>query len=255
MTPSVISGIVFGCIFGGALAGMIVRRLLPEHHLSAESRDVVKLGMGLIATMAALVLGLLVASAKSSFDAQKSGLTQLSANIILLDRVLAHYGPETSDARALLRGTVVGSLERLWPEAGSSAGQVQPTAASESLYEKIQELTPKNESQRTLQAQAVKTGIDVAQTRWLLFSQRGTSIPTPFLVVLVFWLTIIFAQLQPVRFPQCHGGHDAARLCIVGRRRHLPDSGVGPAVCRRHSNFQRPLAGCAWAARPIAPIT
>jgi hypothetical protein len=93
-----VSCVVFACIFGGTLLGMILRSVLPEAHLSSESKDVVKLGMGLIGTMTALVLGLLIASAKSSYDAQKNGLAQLSANIIMLDRALAHYGPESKDA-------------------------------------------------------------------------------------------------------------------------------------------------------------
>src|ERR1700731_3214334 len=92
MSSIAISGIVFGCIFGGALLGMVIRALLPQHHLAADSKDLVKLGMGLIGTMSALVLGLLVASAKSSFDAQRNEVTQISANVILFDRVLARYG-------------------------------------------------------------------------------------------------------------------------------------------------------------------
>ena len=94
---------MFVCVFGGALLGMFLRSVLLKHHLSDESKDVVRLGMGLVATMAALVLGLLVASAKSSFDAQKSGMDQLSANLILLDSTLARYGPEAQDCRDLLR--------------------------------------------------------------------------------------------------------------------------------------------------------
>src|SRR5271166_7200140 len=99
MSSLAISGIIFACVFGGTLLGMILRAVLPDQHLSPESKDVVKLGMGLIGTMTALVLGLLIASAKSSFDAQRSGLNQLSANCILLDRALAHYGPESKDVR------------------------------------------------------------------------------------------------------------------------------------------------------------
>src|SRR5215468_3034950 len=111
MSPMAISWIVFGVIFGGALLGMTLRRLLPEHHLSQDSKDVVKLGMGLIGTIAALVLGLLVASAKSSFDTQRNGLAQLSANAVLLDRILAHYGPETKECREQLRDTVAAMID------------------------------------------------------------------------------------------------------------------------------------------------
>src|SRR5271166_571106 len=103
MSSLTISGIVLACIFGGAVIGMILRAILPDKHLSAESRGLVTLGMGLIGTMTALVLGLLIASAKSSYDAQRNGLSQMSGNIIFLDRTLARYGPETKDAREMLR--------------------------------------------------------------------------------------------------------------------------------------------------------
>jgi hypothetical protein len=191
-----ISWIVFGVLVGGALVGMMLRAVLPEHHLSQDSKDVVKLGMGLIGTMAALVLGLLVASAKSSFDAQRNGLAQLSANLMLLDRILAHYGPEAKECRAQLRETVTTLLDQLWPENRGQGGQVEPTATSESLYERIQDLSPSNDSQRTLQSMALKTGVDVAQTRWLLSAQKGSAIPVPFLVVLVFWLAVLFASFS-----------------------------------------------------------
>jgi len=106
--------IVLACVFGAALLGIFLRAVLPEQHLSADSKDTVRLGMGMVATMAALVLGLLVASAKNFYDTQNSDLTQLSANVILLDRVLAHYGPETKEARDLLRGAVTRSLDLIW---------------------------------------------------------------------------------------------------------------------------------------------
>jgi len=189
-----ISGIVFACVFGGALLGMFLRAVLPAQHLSPESQDVVKLGMGLIATMAALVLGLLIASTKSAYDSQSSELTQIAANIILLDRVLAHYGPETQDARELVRRFVVGALERMWPESRSRPVQLAPTIGSESPYDKIVQLSPQHDAQRALQSQAIQISTDIAHTRWLLIEQRGSSIAIPFLVVLVFWLTVLFVS-------------------------------------------------------------
>jgi len=200
MSPLAISGIVFACVFGGTLLGMFLRAVLPEQHLSNESKDVVKLGMGLIGTMTALVLGLMIASAKSSFDAQRTGLGQLSANIILLDRVLAHYGPESKDARDMLRASVADMLERTWPgenpASGKTEAQTRTEGRYEGLYEKIQELAPKNDAQRGLQAEALKLGIDMSQTRWSLFAQRGSSIPIPFLVVMVAWLALLFASFS-----------------------------------------------------------
>jgi hypothetical protein len=129
-----------------------MRALLPEEHLSAESKDVVKLGMGLIGTMTALVLGLLIASAKSSFDTQRNGLAQLAANVIMLDRCLAHYGTESKDAREMLRASVADMLQKTWPEEYSASGRTEMRSDTEGRYEglieKLQELTPKNEVQR-----------------------------------------------------------------------------------------------------------
>jgi hypothetical protein len=192
MSSLAVSGIVFVCVFAGALLGVFLR--LPEHHLGTESKDVVKLGMGLIGTMSALVLGLLIGSAKGSFDTQRNEFTQLSANVIFLDRILAHYGPETRKARELLRQTVAEMIARIWPEGHSEPNDVPATAGAADLYDKIQALEPKTETQRALQAQAIKLTADLAQVRWLLFAQRGSSIPMPFLVILVGWLTILFVS-------------------------------------------------------------
>jgi hypothetical protein len=195
VSPMAISWIAFACVFGGALLGMFLRGVLPEHHQSADSKDVLKLLLGLIGTMAALVLGLLIATAESSYATRSSEFTQMSANIILFDRVLAHYGPETKDARALLQRSVARGLHRIQPENGAPPAKFDPTAAgAEILYDKIQQLTPQNDAQRSIQAQALTMAINLAQTRWLLFEQSGSSIPMPFLVVLVFWLSVIFTS-------------------------------------------------------------
>jgi hypothetical protein len=205
MSSLTVSGIILACILGGILLGMILRALLPEEHLSAESKDLVKLGMGLVGTMTALVLGLLIASAKSSFDTQRNGLAQLSGNVIFLDRVLARYGPETNDTRELLRASVADMLQRTWPGESAGSGTTQAKSGTEGRYEglfdSIQGLTPKNDAQRALQAQALKTASDIAQARWVLFAQKGSSIPTPFLVVLVAWLTLILASFGLVARP------------------------------------------------------
>jgi hypothetical protein len=200
MSSLSISCIVFACVFGGTLLGMALRAVLPKHHLSDETKDVVKLGMGLIGTMTALVLGLLIASAKQSFDTQRNGLAQLSANCILLDRALAHYGPETKGAREMLRASVADMLQHTWPQENPQGGQAAAKEGTEGkyegLYEKIEELAPKNDAQRALQAQALKTGTDLAQMRWLMFAQKGSSIPTPFLVVMVCWLALLLASFS-----------------------------------------------------------
>jgi Protein of unknown function (DUF4239) len=188
--------IVFACIFGGALFGMFLRAALPEHHLSGDTKDTVRLGMGLVGTMAALVLGLLIASAKGFYDTQSSELTEMSAKIVLLDRVLAHYGPETKEVRDLLHSAVARVLNQLWSKDRRQPPQMEPTAAGgEIIYDKIQELSPKNDSQRSLQAQASNIAIDLGRARWLMFEQASSSVSVPVLLVVVFWLAVIFISI------------------------------------------------------------
>ena len=127
MSSITISLIVLASVFGGALVGIFLHAVLPQHHLTNETKDIVKLGMGLVGTMAALVLGLLVASAKGSYDAQSAELTQMSANIDTLDRALALYGPEAKEIRAMLRGVVVRFLDQIWSKDGTSASPVAPS--------------------------------------------------------------------------------------------------------------------------------
>jgi len=191
MSANSIGWTVLTCVFGGALLGMALRLMLPEHHLSADSKDVIKLAMGLTATMSALVLALLIASAKGSYDAQRNEITQLSANVVLLNRMLIHYGPETKDARQLLRDSVSDMTARIWPQENSRPAALDSTRG-DALFDEIQGLSPKNYGQRTLQEQALRMVIDLAQTRLLLLEQGGSSIPKPFLMLLVFWVTIIF---------------------------------------------------------------
>ena len=194
MDPKTIGLIVLGCVFGGAILGMLLRNLLPAHHLDGDSKDVVRLGMALIATMSALVLGLLIASAKGSYDAQSSEFIQMSVNAIQLDRILARYGPETKESREVLRRTAL-SLDRNWSVGTSRSAKLdsaETRAGGANFYEKIQELTPRNDVQRSLQGQALQIALDLGRTRSLLLQQTGSSIPRPFLVVLVFWLAVIF---------------------------------------------------------------
>jgi len=195
MNSMAISLITFALVFGGALLGMFIRAVLPKDHLTAESKDAVKVGMGLVATMAALVLGLLVASAKAAYDAQSTEVTEMSANIVVLDRILAHYGPETKEARDLLRGSVARVIDVMWPKGGTRPSDSAPrTAGGEILFDKIQGLVPKDDAQRALQAQALSLAMSLAQTRWLMYEQGATSISMPLLIVLVFWLTALFVS-------------------------------------------------------------
>ena len=194
MSSIAISVVVFVCVFGGALFGMFLGGVLPKSHLDDASKDVVKLSMGLLATLTALVLGLLIASAKSSFDAQTADVTEISAKVVLLDRVLADYGPEARETREVLRGIVVRSLDQLWPQerSGPSEPAAPATARSADLYQRVQALSPKDNTQRSLQAQAANMVLSLGEIRWLMYAQSANSISKPMLAVLVFWLTMIF---------------------------------------------------------------
>jgi hypothetical protein len=195
MSSMVISSIVFALVFGSALIGIFLRAILPKDYLSAETKDVVKLGMALVSTMAALVLGLLIASAKTSYDTQNSALVDSSAKVVLLDRVLAHYGPETKEIRDLLRNLIAGVLDRTWSkDRGNRSGLDAPLIEAESLIDKMQALSPKDEAQRSMKAQALSIAWVVGQTRWLQYAQQAVSISMPLLVTLVFWLIAIFVS-------------------------------------------------------------
>jgi hypothetical protein len=172
------------------MLGIALRAVLPQDELSSDSRDVVKLGMGLVATMAAILLGLLIASAKTSFDTQNVELTEMSSKFVLLDRVLAHYGPEAKEARSELRNSVVHTLDVLSSEDSSK----WESTKGELLYDKIQGLLPKDDAQRSMQAQALTIVFALGQTRWLITEQRVNSVSAPLLIALIFWLTIIFVS-------------------------------------------------------------
>jgi len=194
MSSLTIGLISVGCIFGGALLGLLLQGLLPENHLRDTSKDTVKVAAGMIATLSALVLGLLVGSAKSSFDATNTAVIQNGAKIILLDRALAAYGPETKDAREQLRNAVVAGIEMFWPEeknVGSGMTGFERANAMEMIQAKLRELTPATDAQRKLQSQAEQLSSDMLQARWLLIEQAQSVLPLPFLVVLLFWLTML----------------------------------------------------------------
>jgi hypothetical protein len=200
VSPVLVSVIVFACVLCGTFIGIFLRNRLPENHLSEPTKDVVRLGTGLIGTIAALVLGLLIASANTTFQTQSNQVQELTADLVLLDSTLAQYGPETGPVRNLLRRAAGSMADRIWSEKSSPSGkrgQFAASAAALSLYDEIQKLPSQNEIQRTLQARAIGTLQEMGKMRLLLFAEAtGTSIPMPFLVVLIFWLAIIFASFS-----------------------------------------------------------
>jgi len=194
MSPTTASLFVFACAFGAALLGIALRRFLPEHHVAPESKDIVRVSMGLVAGTVALVLGLLVYSAKSFYDTQTGDVTQLAANVLLLDRVLAHYGPESADVRAELRRSTQKQIERLWPADGSKSNEAQSIPTGEVVLDKIHELSPKDDKQRALHSQAQSLALQIGQTRLLMYTQRSVPVPEPLLIMVIFWLIALFVS-------------------------------------------------------------
>ena len=199
MTPLLMSLAAFACIFAGTFLGIYIRRRLPDRHLSGDTKDIVRQGTALIATLASLVLGLLIASANGKYETQSSQIKQLTASVVLLDNTLGLYGPEAAPARAQLRRQVGAAADRIWSEAASSFGKptpFEPASAGLSLYNEVLKLVPKDDAQRFLQGRAMDTLVDIGKTRLALFTSAGGSIPIPFLIVLVGWLALIFASIS-----------------------------------------------------------
>jgi ABC-type multidrug transport system fused ATPase/permease subunit len=196
MPPVAIGLLAFGLALAGILVGSVMQRTLPKGQLSPDSKEVVKLSLGIVATLAALVLGLLVASAKTTYSAREGEINQITAYVILLDNLLAKYGEGAQAARASLRRAISPMADHIWREAQSVPVQSAPFKASaegEAFYQRVQELQPSNDIQHGLKQRIIEVALDLAKARLLLFSHLGSSIPFPFLAVLLLWMTILFA--------------------------------------------------------------
>ena len=171
MNPFIISIIVIVCTYCGTHLGMQIRKRLPDHHLEVDTKDIVKLSAGLIATLTALVLGLLISSAKDTLDTMNRELVQDGAKIIMLDRNLANYGAEVNDIRAELRSHVAYTLKLLWHEdipVNAALQTAEDSRALEIIQARLRDLTPHSDAQRQLLSQALQLSNDLALSRWLI---------------------------------------------------------------------------------------
>lgn len=200
MSALALSVIVFFFIAVGALSGVLLRKVLPEYHLSADTKDTVRAGAGLIATIAALVLGLLIASAKNSFDAKNAQVKQLTVNTILLDNLLEQYGPEAQPARQLLRAGAATMTDRIWRENNyahkTAAEPFAVTQVADEFFKKLESLAPATDTQKSIKQMAIQAGTDLARARLQLFAQAEDSMPLPFLAMLTLWLATIFLSFS-----------------------------------------------------------
>jgi hypothetical protein len=187
--------ISFAAIFGGVLIGLFVRRRLPDHHLSTETRSAVTVSVAVIGTLSALVLGLMITAANHSFSARSDEVRELSLQLIRMERNLRRYGPEADDARAKLSAWAEMKTQELFPKEGQSRPSSETSIVMlENVQDAVLALTPKDEKQKYLRTLCVNLSSTLIQARWALETRSGHSIPVPFLVLLIFWLAIVFAS-------------------------------------------------------------
>jgi hypothetical protein len=202
MNMTLIAVILFVALVGVAMLGGRLARLLPEDQLSADSKDAVKLAMGLIATMTAVLLGLLITSAKGTYDTAEGEVMQMAAKVALLDRVLKFYGREAADARHALRDAIAEGVRRTWPEKPSSRVRLDPNEQmGDAVYIAIHRLAPHDETQRALKTQATNLMVQLGELRSLLQAQAIPSVSKPLLIALVSWLVVIFFGFSLVAPP------------------------------------------------------
>ncbi len=227
MSPTIISWVVFARVFAGMMLGIVLLLTLPKHHLNEDSKDAVKLGMGLIATMAALVGALLIASAKSSHDMQTTEVTQMSSDFILLDRTLARYGPETKDVRSLIPMTIANVLDQTWLGDTYRTENLDRALGpgAETFYERIQELEPRTSFQRALYTQTLQISFELRQAFAVVGAERELH-PNAFPGRADFLARIDFHRLRSLRADQLNGNRAPVRLRAVRCQCCFPNPGL-----------------------------
>ena len=196
MSSIAVSAIVAATVFAGGIVGLLAHRILPQRHLTKETQDVVRLGTGMISVVASLVLGLLIATAKSSYDAMDHAIRSYAAELVLLDETLRDYGQAAAPARDRLRNYTALVLEDNWPGKGERVrlGDVRAGEMLEHVREALRAMMPVDEGQKWLQDQALQIHTSLLRQRWLLIEQAGPSVRPIVLVILVSWVVFIFAS-------------------------------------------------------------
>lgn len=194
MSPTVTATIAFVLILGGTLIGTLVRGRMPEHHLTGDSKEVIRLATALVATLTGLVLALMFASTRTSFEHTSASVSRLAVDFAELDEILEDYGPDAAPIRRQLRADVGPVIDSIWQEDALAAGRQPPSRKSHGAgaLSMIRELQPKTPIQAAIQARALQISGDISQMRLGLLAQPPDSVSTPFMVVLVLWLIFIF---------------------------------------------------------------
>ena len=194
MTSITVGIAAFVAIFGGVLFGIAAARLLPEPHLNTETRNAVTISMAVVGTLSALVIGLLISTASTSFSARTNAISNLAVDIVRLDRSLARYGPDADGIRHALHAYAKAKVDELAAGVGGDEMGMRTLAMLETISDQILDLRPADDRMRHIQEQSLEFLNNIATARWLLIENDKSAVPGPFLVLLIFWLSILFAS-------------------------------------------------------------
>jgi hypothetical protein len=188
----------FALILISIAGGLYLRYKLPDSHLSGDSKEVIRLATALIGTMAAVVVALLFASTRSSYEATNSQVARLTAGVVELDQLLKEYGgPESLELRRALRTDTASMVSAIWRDDAPVTGALlRPVTQEETVLYKLRQLDPKTQVQTAVKARALVVSNDIEQTRLTLLSSPPDSLSRPFIAVLVLWLCFIFASFS-----------------------------------------------------------
>ena len=193
MNSIAVTSIVFVSILASGLLGMAVRRAISADRLGSSEKEVARLVTGLMTTMTAIVLGMLVSSAKASYDSRTNEVAEISSQVVTIDRMLSKYGTETAEVRAQFRLLVEASINRIWPTQAPVHVELKPRDEGEILADELRLLAPNSDAQAEVKAQILHMVVDLRQTQWLLFlKSQQSAIPIPLLLVVVAWLALIY---------------------------------------------------------------
>jgi hypothetical protein len=209
--------IIFVFMLSGIALGSYLRIALPDHYTKDDSKDILIVAAGTMGTLIALIIGLLVTSAKDTYDAANLRITQGGAKVITLDYYLSRYGTNAKRERELLRQAIASGIKRIWPDEssqGADLAKMEKATEIADVYNSIRELSPKNDSQMYLQTEALKLCADIMQSRWLLIEESQTDLPRIFFIILTFWLTVLFAQFGLLA-PQNQAAKAALFVCTI----------------------------------------
>jgi hypothetical protein len=188
----------FAVIFGGGLLGFLLSRRLPERYNDAGTRAVVTTAMRTVSLLSALVLGLLIATAKNKFDSNNAQTERFAADVMSLNRELVNYGPDATDIRALLRRYTLAKIAAGWPSLDGpkpAPDDPMPWQLIDEAQQKLRALHPKSEEQHATLLGALQIAGDFTRSTWLQKAQEADHVPQPFVLILLVWLCLLFVGL------------------------------------------------------------